>query len=71
METAEKAQRVREKIINTLNNIEDFTQEEIDIIWDEAMEFIETLPKDKRGNFYWNSGLECLFLFTSEAKGGE
>ncbi len=64
-----EGQRMKRKVLAALNSAENFTQEEIDAIWAEAMMFIKTLPKEKRGAFYWNSGLEAFFLLTAEAKG--
>ncbi len=64
-----RAVGLKNKIIDTINNCERLTQAEIDSVWDEAMAYIRTLPKRERGGFYWNSGLECLFLLTTEAKG--
>lgn len=62
---------MRAKISAALKIIQDMPQEEIDALWEEAMEFIRSLPENQRGGFYWNSGgLECLFLFTSESRGG-
>lgn len=66
METGEL---MSQKIAVAVQNVQNLTQEEIDALWAEAMDFIKTLPKEKRGGFYWRSGLECLFLFTSESKG--
>ncbi len=62
---------MRAKISAALKIIQDMPQEEIDALWEEAMKFIRSLPENQRGDFYWNSGgLECLFLFTSESRGG-
>lgn len=38
------------------------------MVWAKAMKYIQTLPERERGGFYWNSGLECLFLLTTESK---
>ena len=65
----EKKFRVRNKVIDTLNKAEILSQTEIDEVWNEAVAFLKTLPKEKRGDFYWNSGMECLFLLTTESKG--
>ncbi len=56
-------------MIDTLNNAEKLSQADIDEVWNEAVAFLNTLPKEKRGGFYWNSGMECLFLLTTESKG--
>lgn len=56
-------------MIDTLNKAEILSQTEIDEVWNEAVAFLKTLPKEKRGDFYWNSGMECLFLLTTESKG--
>ena len=53
-------------MIDTLNNAEKLSQADIDEVWNEAVAFLNTLPKEKRGGFYWNSGMECLFLLTTE-----
>ena len=59
---------LRNEIIDTINNCERLTQAEIDTVWAKAMTYIRTLPKKERGGFYWNSGLECLFLLTTESR---
>ena len=69
MENREKSDRVRDRVIDTLNNAEKLSQAEIDEVWNMAVDFLKTLPKEKRGGFYWNSGMECLFLLTTESKG--
>ena len=64
-----EGQRIRAKVAQTLRNAEKLSQAEIDGVWNEAKEFMKTLPDKKRGAFYWNSGgLECLFLLTTESK---
>lgn len=45
------------KIVSAIQNIQNLTQEEIDALRTEAIDFIKTLPKEKRGSFYWRSGL--------------
>ena len=69
MGTERRAVELKNKIVDTVNNCERLTQKEIDLVWDEAIAYIRTLPKRERGGFYWNSGLECLFLLTTESKG--
>lgn len=64
-----EGQQIKRRVLAAFNSAENFTQEEIDTVWKEAMTFIKTLPEEKRGAFYWNSGLEAFFLLTSEAKG--
>lgn len=68
MGTKAKTVELKNKIADTINDCERLTQEEIDEVWEEAMEYIRALPKEKRGGFYWNSGLECLFLLTTESR---
>lgn len=65
-----EATELKNKIVDTINNCENLTQEEIDAVWQEATEYIRSLPEKERGGFYWQSGLECLFLLTSESHGG-
>ncbi len=62
-------QRLKEKVLRAFNSAENLTQEEIDTLWEEATTFIKTLPEEKRGGFYWDSGLEAFFLLTTESKG--
>ena len=59
---------IKKKIAAALSNIEQLTQKEIDALWQEATAYIRTLPEEKRGGFYWRSGLECLFMFTTESR---
>ena len=60
---------IRAKVSAALKNVQNLSQEEIDAIWQEATDFIRSLPEDERGGFYWNSGgLECLFMFTTESR---
>lgn len=67
---SEHASKIKAKVSNTLKNAENLSQKDIDMVWAEAVAFLETLPKEKRGEFYWNSGgLEALFLLTTESKG--
>ena len=66
----ECASKIRAKVSNTLKNAEKLSQKDIDMVWNEAVAFLETLPKERRGGFYWNSGgMEALFLLTTESKG--
>lgn len=65
-----RASKIKAKVATTLKNADTLSQKDIDMVWNEAVAFLETLPKEKRGAFYWNSGgLEALFLLTSESKG--
>lgn len=67
---SEQASKIRMKVSNTLKNAENLSQKEIDMVWAEAVAFLKTLPKERRGGFYWNSGgMEALFLLTTESKG--
>lgn len=66
----EQANKIRAKVSYALKNAENFSQEEIDSVWNEAVAFLKTLPKEERGEFYWNSGgMEALFLLTTESRG--
>ena len=62
-EIAEKVQKIfKSKILPP--------QEEIDMVWEEAKEYMRTLPTSaERGAFYWRSLLEGFFLLTTESRG--
>lgn len=64
----EQSKKIKAKVSETLKKAETLSQAEIDMVWAKAMKYIQTLPERERGGFYWNSGLECLFLLTTESK---
>ena len=58
--------KIKSKVAYALKNADKLSQEELELVWNEAMEFIKTLPEDRQGAFYWNSGgLESLFMLVS------
>ena len=63
-----KSRKLKEKITYAMANIEKIPLPELELVQDEARAFIQTLPKEKRGAFYWKSGLECLSMLISALK---
>lgn len=63
-----EGQRIRAKVAHTLKNAEKLSQAEIDSVWEETANYMNTLPSRKRGAFHWQSGSEALFLLTTESK---
>lgn len=54
--------KIKRKITGVLKNYREMSEAEVESVWDEAVAFMETLPESERGSFYWESGMEALFL---------
>ena len=63
-----KIRVIEEKITYATTNAEKLSLPELESIQSEARKFIQTLPKEKRGAFYWKNGLECLSMIISAIK---
>ena len=61
MET-EKAEDIRNEIIDALDNTENLSQEELRKVYCRALAFCKKLPREKRGAFFWESGVEMLAM---------
>lgn len=53
---------IRKKIAYAVNNTEKFSIEELKAIRQEAPDFAQTLPENKRGAFLWPSHLEVISM---------
>ena len=56
---------MRKKIVEANRNCENMTAEELKAVYDEAIEFLKTLPENERGKFGWESGLEMLYMLAN------
>ena len=56
------AEEVTAKIDYLLKNRLEVSESELKLELKEVREFLSALPEKERGDFYWNSGLECLAM---------
>ena len=61
----------RNKIIDAINNHQNLSESELESIWNEMMMFMATLPENERGDFYWTSGLETLYMLAPVSQRSE
>ena len=59
---------IEEKIAYAIANRKSLPYEELKRIYSEIAEYISSLPESERGNFYWESGMECLTMIFEGAK---
>ena len=65
MET--KHEKIKE-IERALKNQKNMHPEELAEIVNSCIDFVKKLPENERGNFFWESGLECLVLLVEGSK---
>ena len=64
-----KAREITAKVSHAAINAERLSLNELEMALSQALDFIESLPPEKRGAFYWNcGGLECLSMVVSALK---
>ena len=64
-----QGQEIKNKISFTLRTVAQISQKDIDKTWEEVNEFINTLPEENQGAFFWLSNSEMLFMLTTASKG--
>ena len=64
-----QGQEIKNKISFTLRTVAQISQKDIDKTWEEVNEFINTLPEENQGAFFWLSNSEMLFMLTTTSKG--
>ena len=64
-----RGQEIKAKISLTLRTADKISQKDIDRTWEEVNEFINTLPEENQGAFFWLSNSEMLFMLTTASKG--
>lgn len=57
-----EALSIKKKIIDTLNNLENLSQEDIIAVYEEASTFGKRLSPEERGAFFWRSCFETLAM---------
>ena len=64
---ATKHEKIKE-IERALKNHQNMPPEELEEIVNSCTDFIKKLPANERGDFFWESGLECLVLLVEGSK---
>ena len=58
----DKEKLIIDKISYAIEHRHDLSQKELKDIYEEALNFGNTLSLDDRGEFFWTSGIECLSM---------
>ena len=63
------AREIKANVAYAATNAENLSQAEPEAVLSQAREFVQSLPEEKRGAFYWNCrGLECLSMLANAPK---